>query len=157
MAKYYSTIFTLAIAFFISPLLLSTQTQPKKEESIYVKALTKYAQWINKFEPETDTLYFEELRGITTLFPKEVDGLTIQILTGRNQRKVYDDHNGELIQRKMTPAKVSGKEIEVGLIPYQGKLDPQRGLVLSLTKWHAVIFAYDPETERFQYERFENR
>ena len=112
---------------------------------------------IKKFEPETDTLYFEELRGITTLFPKEVDGLSIVILTGRNQREIYAQNEGKLTQRKMTPAKVVKSEIEIGIIPYKGRLEEQRGVVLSFSKWHAVIFAYNPKTERFDYARFENR
>ena len=151
--------FSLVVAFLsllAAPKTIA-QEQPAQELSIYVKALNKYAEWIKKFEPETDTLYFEELRGITTLFPKEVDGLKIEILTGRNQRKIYTDHAGSLIQRKMTPVKVTGKELEIGLIPYQGRLDAQRGVILSLSKWHAVIFAYNPETETFEYDRFENR
>lgn len=131
------------------------ETEP--EPSIYVKALNKYAEWIKRFEQETDTLYFEELRGITTLFPRQVDGLEIVILTGRNQQTIYKDHDNKLIQRKMTPAKVTGKEIEIGIIPYQGRLEPQRGVILSLTKWHAIIFSYDPKAERFEYSRFENR
>ena len=152
------TQFSLVVAFFC---LLATpqslaQEQPAQELSIYVKALNKYAEWIKKFEPETDTLYFEELRGITTLFPKEVDGLKIEILTGRNQRKIYTEHDGELLQRKMTPVKVTGKELEIGSIHYQGRLDAQRGVILSLSKWSAVIFAYNPETETFEYARFEN-
>ena len=133
------------------------QEAAEEEVSIYVKALNQYARWVNKFEPETDTLYFEELRGITTLFPKEVDGLNIVILTGRNQRQVYTEHGGELVQRKMTPAKVVKSEIEIGIIPYRGRLEEQRGVVLSFNKWHAVIFAYNKKTERFDYNRFENR
>ena len=136
---------------------IHAQQAPEAEVSIYVKALNQYARWINKFEPETDTLYFEELRGITTLFPKEVDGLNIVILTGRNQRQIYAEHGGTLVQRKMTPAKVVKSEIEVGIIPYKGRLEEQRGVVLSFNKWHAVIFAYNPKTERFDYNRFENR
>lgn len=147
----------LIFLFTLAPAQIKAQQPPEQELSIYVKALNKYAQWINKFEPETDTLYFEELRGITTLFPKEVNGLKIEILTGRNQRKIFSDHGGELIQRKMTPVKVTGKELEVGIIPYQGRMDAQRGVILSLSKWHAVIFAYNPSTETFEYNRFENR
>lgn len=139
------------------PNLVKAQEEEEPELSIYVKALNQYVRWIKRFEPEADTLYFEEVRGITTLFPKTVDDLTITVLTGRNQRQVYDDHSGKLIQRKMTPAKVIKNEIEVGIIPYQGRLDPQRGVVLSLSKWHAVIFAYNRKTERFEYARFENR
>lgn len=135
----------------------TTAQETEPEPSIYVKALNKYAEWIKRFEQETDTLYFEELRGITTLFPKQVEGLDIVILTGRNQQQIYNDHDNKLTQRKMTPAKVTGKEIEIGIIPYQGRLEPQRGVILSLSKWHAVIFSYDPKTERFEYSRFENR
>jgi len=131
--------------------------ETEEEISIYLQALEKYAEWITRFEKQTDTLYFEELRGITTLFPKEIKGLTVVVLNGRNQREVYNAHDNELIQRKMTPARVSGKEIEIGIIPYQGRLDPQRGVVLSLSKWFAVIFQYSPKAERFVYVRFENR
>ena len=72
---------------FTAPYQASAQ-EAEEEASIYLKALNKYAEWIKRFETETDTLYFEELRGITTLFPKEVDGLKIVVLTGRNQRKI---------------------------------------------------------------------
>ncbi|GAB5533234.1 MAG: hypothetical protein Roseis3KO_50110 [Roseivirga sp.] len=136
---------------------LSAQEPPAQEESIYIRALNQYARWINKFEPETDTLYFEELKGITTLFPEELDGLKIKILTGRNQAQVYQQHNNELIQRKMTPAKVIRNQIEIGIIPYEGRLEENRGIILSLRKWHAVIFEYNPKTESFEYARFENR
>lgn len=136
---------------------LNAQENASTDESIYVRALNQYARWINKFEPETDTLYFEELKGITTLFPKEVDGLSIQILTGRNQAEVYRKHKGELIQRKMTPAKVVKSQIEIGIIPYEGRFEENRGIILSLRKWHAVIFEYNRKTESFEYARFENR
>ena len=150
---------TFIISLFITPKFANAQDAPaeEKEPSIYVQALNQYARWIKKFEPETDTLYFEELRGITTLFPKQVDDLTVTILTGRNQRKIYSDHNGKMTQRKMTPAQVSGKQLEIGIIPYQGRLDATRGVILSLSKWHAVIFEYNPKSERFEYARFENR
>ena len=141
-----------------SLIAFASQAQEEKQElSIYVKALNKYVEWINKFEPELDTLYFEELRGITTLFPKEVAGLTIHILNGRNQQEIYNAHGGRLIQRKMTPARVNKSEIEIGIIPYRGRLDAQRGVVLALSQWHAVLFAYNPKTEEFEYARFENR
>lgn len=136
---------------------LSAQEASPQEESIYVRALNQYARWVNKFEPETDTLYFEELKGITTLFPEELDGLTIKILTGRNQAQVYQQNENELIQRKMTPAKVLKNKIEIGIIPYEGRLEENRGIILSLRKWHAVIFQYNPSTESFEYLRFENR
>lgn len=136
---------------------LSAQETPPQEESIYVRALNQYARLINKFEPETDTLYFEELKGITTLFPKEVDGLSIKIITGRNQAQIYQQHGNMLIQRKMTPAKVIKNQIEIGIIPYEGRLEPNRGIILSLRKWHAVVFEYNPETQSFEYARFENR
>lgn len=150
--------FGLVICFcVIAPSKSFGQETPGSEESIYVRALNQYARWINKFEPQTDTLYFEELKGITTLFPKEIDGLTISILTGRNQAQVYQDHNNKLIQRKMTPAKVTGNKIEIGIIPYEGRLEEDRGIILSLRKWHAVLFQYNPKTESFEYLRFENR
>lgn len=136
---------------------LPAQEAPAQEESIYIRALNQYARWIKKFEPETDTLYFEELKGITTLFPTEVDGLAIKILTGRNQAQIYQQHENKLIQRKMTPAKVIRNQIEIGIIPYQGRLEENQGIILSLSKWHAVIFEYNPETESFEYARFENR
>lgn len=148
----------LCLIFVVSTIThISAQETPPQEESIYVRALNQYARWINKFEPETDTLYFEELKGITTLFPKELDGLSIKILTGRNQAQIYQQHNNELIQRKMTPAKVIKNQIEIGIIPYEGRLEPNRGIILSLRKWHAVIFEYNPETQAFEYARFENR
>ncbi|GEM_PF-6157328 len=143
--------------YIVTPARSLAQETSAQEESIYVRALKQYTRWINKFEPETDTLYFEELKGITTLFPKEMDGLTISILTGRNQAQVYQQHNNELIQRKMTPAKVTGSKIEIGIIPYEGRLEENRGIILSLRKWHAVLFQYNPKTETFEYLRFENR
>ncbi|MCE7995115.1 MAG: hypothetical protein HEP71_24260 [Roseivirga sp.] len=136
---------------------ISAQDAAPQEESIYVRALNQYIRWVNKFEPETDTLYFEELKGITTLFPKELDGLSIKILTGRNQAEIYQQHDNTLTQRKMTPAKVIKNKIEIGIIPYEGRLEPNRGIILSLRKWHAVIFEYNPETQSFEYARFENR
>lgn len=157
MRKKLSIPFLIFFGLSLTLLPDNLQGQEAEEESIYVKALRQYIRWIERFEPETDTLYFEELNGITTLFPDNVGERTIQVLTYRNQVNTYQAHNGELIQRKMTPAQVKGSEIEIGIIPYQGRLVPDRGVVLSLSKWHAVIFSYNRKTERFEYNRFENR
>ena len=56
------------------------------EDNIYFKALKEYARYVERFEPETETVYFEIVKGITTYFPKEINGLQVVIITGSNQQ-----------------------------------------------------------------------
>ena len=63
---------------------------------------------------------------------------------------------GKLIHRKMTPAQVTDAKIDIGVIPYQGQYTAETGLRLGLSKWHSVIFDYDPNERKFVYKRIEN-
>ena len=155
MRKHLFTAFMALL--FLSGTHYSNARQANEEESIYVQALRKYIEWIKRFEPDTQVLYFEELKGVTSTFPKSLEDIEIRILNGRNQLSTYQANNNLLVQRKMGPAKVKGKQIEIGITPYQGRLDQERGIRLSFSKWHAVIFEYNPKAERFEYARFENR
>jgi len=127
------------------------------EQNIYYRALKQYIRYVERFEPETDTLYFEEIKGITTFFPKEINGLTVIALTAQNQVGIYEKNGGALVHRKMSPAQVKDGEIEIRIIPYQGQYSPELGgLRLGLSKWHIIIFVYDDLSKSFKYKRMQN-
>ena len=134
----------------------SSFAQNIDENNIYYRALKEYARYVDRFEPEVDTVYFEEVKSITTFFPKEVDGLKVIIITALNQAEIYKANGGELIHRKMTPAQVTGGKIDIGLIPYQGRYEPQSGLRLGFSKWHSIIFNFNPVSGKFEYESIQN-
>ena len=136
---------------------LPSYSQNIDQTNIYYRALKEYARYVERFEPGTDTLYFEELKGVTTFFPKQIDGLIITIVTAQNQTNIYAADNGSLVHRKMAPAQVRDGLIDIGLIPYQGQYsEEQGGLRLGLSKWHSIIFEYNEATKSFDYKNIEN-
>lgn len=144
---------------FIVLLLFTTISvaQEFDKDNIYYRALKEYARYIERFEPETKTVYFEEVKGITAYFPKEINGLKIVILTARNQVEIYAKNDGQIIHRKMSPAQIVKNKIDVGIIPYQGQYSPEQGgLRLGLSKWHNVIFVYDEKSKSFKYKELQN-
>ncbi len=127
------------------------------ENNIYYRALKEYIRYVERFETETDTLYFEELKGITTWFPKKINELTVIIITAQNQEQIYKANGGKLVHRKMTPAQVVDGKLDIGIIPYQGQFAAgQGGLRLGLSKWHSVIFEYNTKSGKFEYRRIDN-
>ena len=152
---------TVVRKLFVTSLLLTafgkcSIAQNPDTTNIYYQALQQYGKWVERFEPEPDTLFFEEVKGITNFFPKKLNDRTVILITGRNQAKVYGDQGGSLIHRKMTPALVNGAKIEIGIIPYQGQFSPQTGIRLGLSRWYTIIFEYNPQTRRFEYRRLQN-
>lgn len=145
---------TILLLFFINS---SSFGQNIDEQNIYYRALKEYSRWVERFEPDTDTLYFEHVKGITTFFPKEINGLQIIIITGLNQKEIYENNGGKLIHRKMTPVQVTDSKIDIGVIPYQGQYSAEQGgLRLGLSKWHSIIFEYDQESNSFKYKTIQN-
>ena len=146
---------TLLLAFSLFSGNLNAQVPD--ENNIYYRALIEYTRYVDRFEPEVDTLYFEELKGITSFFPKQIKKYTVVIITALNQQQVYEANGGKLIHRKMTPAQVKDDMIDIGVIPYQGQFSvDQGGLRLGLSKWHSVLFGYNSESNKFEYKRIEN-
>ena len=144
--KIYSTLILL--------LLFNTLSiaQNNNEDNIYFKALKEYARYVERFEPETDTVYFEVLKGVTSLFPKEINNIKVIILTALNQQKIYEANDGKLVHRKMSPAQVIEDKIDISIIPFQGQYSVEGGgLRLGLSKWHSIIFVYDTDTKSFKY------
>jgi hypothetical protein len=150
-AKTYITLITLLL---LNKLSIA---QNINEDNIYYKALKEYSRYVERFEPETDTVYFEEIKGITSYFPKEISGIKVVIITALNQQEIYSANGGKLIHRKMTPAQVVEDKIDVSIIPYQGQYSQEQGgLRLGLSKWHSVIFVYDIESKSFKYKEIQN-
>lgn len=150
-AKSYSIILFLI---FFNTLSIA---QDIDKNNIYFKALKEYACYVDRFEPETDTVYFEVVKGITTYFPKEINGLKVIIITALNQQEIYSNNGGQIVQRKMIPAQVLKDKINIGIIPYQGQyLEEKGGIKLSLSKWHSIIFMYDKESKSFKYKEIQN-
>ncbi len=135
---------------------VNTHAQNIDEDNIYYRALKEYARWVERFEPETDTVYFEEVKGITNYFPKEINGIKVELITGRNQTQIYTAHGGRLTHRKMTPALVIENRIEIGLIPYEGQYSAQSGIRLGLRNWHNIIFEFNTQSGKFEYRRIDN-
>lgn len=132
-------------------------SQEFNEDNIYYRALKEYARYIERFEPETKIVYFEEVKGITAYFPKKINNLEIVIITARNQREIYAKNDGQIIHRKMSPAQIDKNKIDVGIIPYQGQFSAELGgLRLGLSKWHNVIFVFDEKSKTFKYKELQN-
>jgi hypothetical protein len=120
--------------------------------SIYYQALFYYNSHLDISKSKSTEIFIENNDGITDKLPSIIGNRTVTILTGKNQKEIYNKNNNKIVHVKIFPARIKNNIIEIGFTPYSGEFKGRRkGYYLSVGDWIIIQFKYDCIDNTYKY------
>ncbi|MDR3697054.1 hypothetical protein [Mucilaginibacter sp.] len=149
--------FGLIIA--ISPFI--AKAQKRETDKIYWLALDKYTLALdagnhpNSNIGNEKVIYLQKSDYVDSI-PPLINGYSIVLITSKNQKTLYKQHNRNLIHTIMLPVAVQDSMLYITITPYIGQLKGNRHYFLSVSEGTTVYFKFDPGKKQFLTDKVKN-
>ncbi|BAU53489.1 hypothetical protein [Mucilaginibacter gotjawali] len=88
--------------------------------------------------------------------PPLINGYGIVLISNKNQKTLYKQHNRKLIHTIMSPVAVQDSMLYITITPYLGRLKGNRHYFLSVSEGTTVYFKFDSDKKQFVPDKIKN-
>lgn len=155
LEKYF--FFGLIIA--ISPFI--AQAQKRATDRIYWLALNKYTLTLDSGNhPNSNignekVIYLQKSDYVDSI-PPSINGYNLVLITDKNRKTLYKQHNRKLTHTIMLPVAVQDSMLYITITPYFGRLKGNRRYFLGVSEGTTVYFKFDPGKKQFVVDKVKN-
>ena len=143
---------TCALAVFTS----FANTQKQVTDKIYWLALDKYTLDLDSvYHLKEKKIYLQKPEYVDSI-PPLINGYDIILITNKNQKELYKEHNRRLIHTIMYPVAVEDSVLRITITPYFGKLKGSRHYYLAVSDGTNIYFRFDTIKKQFVVSKVKN-
>jgi hypothetical protein len=145
----------------ITVLPFFAKAQKKATDKIYWLALNKYTLALDSGNhPNSNignekVIYLQKSDYVDSI-PPLINGYNIVLITNKNQKTLYKQHNRKLTHTIMLPVAIHDSMLYITITPYIGRLKGNRHYFLSVSEGTTVYFKFDPDKKQFIVDKIKN-